>query len=169
MNGLTALILFLFLVTAAYAAWSFAPWVPTRRKDLDRLFTLAGLLPGERFYDLGSGDGRTVFEAARRGADATGVEIAFPFWLWSRTLAPFRPGRHRILWRDLFRVPLHDAHVVFLYGVPDEKLWARLRPKLENELRSGTRIISMTFPIDGWEPTEVSQPEGRLPIYLYRR
>lgn len=161
--------LFLSLLTVSMAAWSFAPWVPTRKRELKRMLDLAGLREGETFVDLGSGEGRAVFMAAERGAKARGVELALPLHLTAKALSLFRKGETKFVLGDLFRHSVADADVVFLYGMANTSLWDRLRPKLERELRPGARVLSMVFRIDGWEPDAVDRPEGQLPIYLYRR
>jgi SAM-dependent methyltransferase len=138
-----------------------APWVPTPKKTVRRMLEMAEVRRGEILYDLGSGDGRIVKEAARGfGASATGVEIS-PLWvLWGR-LATL--GRARIVWANLFSVDLTEADVVTLY------LWQgtndRLKAKLEKELKTGSRIVSHAFTFDGWTPEKTDE---KLKIYLYR-
>lgn len=161
----------LLLLSSAIAGWSFAPWVPIWSKDLPRVFALAQLKPGEVFYDLGCGNGKTVFYAAeQQAANAIGVELSFPLWLtcrlrqaWRRTpYVTFKLG-------NLFRQNLSSADVIYVFGMP-EKLQHKLRAKLERELKPGSRVVSYTFPITGWQPTKVDKPSPKdISIYLYQR
>ncbi|MDO8622525.1 MAG: hypothetical protein Q7R80_04815, partial [bacterium] len=86
---IAAILVLPILATFAYAGVSGAPWVPTWRRDVDRFLALAQLRPGERFYDLGCGDGRLVRAAANTGTIATGFECSLLPYL----LAKLRVGR----------------------------------------------------------------------------
>jgi SAM-dependent methyltransferase len=70
------LILYIFLGTFAYAGIKAAPWFPTWSRDIDRFLKLAEIKPGQKFYDLGCGDGKLVFASAKAGATAVGYEIS---------------------------------------------------------------------------------------------
>jgi len=161
------LVLFFASITIAYGAIRFAPWLPTRRRDIERALSLADLKAGETFIDLGCGDGRVVSEAAKRGAQAIGYEIALPLYL---ACILRRNGRGaRYFFKDLFRADVSKADVIYLFGTPPT-LRGRLREKLERELKPGARVLSYAFAIDGWTPATVDKPEGTaLPIYRYSR
>ena len=166
------LALSVFLLAAAwsyaYAGWKFAPWVPSYRKDLDRALRLADLKAGERFVDLGCGDGRVVIEAAERfGADATGYEIALPMVLVC--LLRKRRERVRFLFKSLFKADLSNVDVVYLFGTPPT-LRGKLTAKLERELKPGARVVSYAFSLEGWTPKATDRPGPKsLPIRLYVR
>lgn len=159
------------LMSSAVAGWSFAPWVPIWTKDLPRVFALANLRPGEIFYDLGCGNGKTVLYAAQHyNVTAIGIELSLPLWLvcklrqlWRRPLGTkFKLG-------NLFRENLSTANVVYVFGMP-AKLQHKLRSKLEQELKPGSRVISYTFPIAGWPETIKDKPTAKdMAIYLYDR
>jgi SAM-dependent methyltransferase len=155
-------ILLTMLLSMFYAALSLAPWVPSPRKHLERAFALAKIKPGERFYDLGCGDGRAVVYAAKHfDAIATGIELAFPLYLAAKIRALLaRNRRVTILFGDLFKHDLADADVIYVYGMP-KVLAKRLREKLEHECKPGVRIVSFVFEIQGWQPTEVDRPPGK--------
>lgn len=169
-------IFFLILLLALAASMllpflSLAPWLPTRDQDIRRALDLARLRAGERFYDLGCGDGRVVAAAARRGADAVGLEISFAMWSVCRlrqALGSAPRSTYRL--KSLYRQDLSDADAVYVYGT--SKTNARdLKPKLEAELKPGARVVTYAFRVDGWEPSAVDR--GTLlddkPLYLYLR
>lgn len=162
-------VLIALVLGATLVTLKFAPWLPARGRDISRVLKLADLQPKEKFYDLGCGDGRLVRAAARKGADAVGIELSPPLYIWCRLhgfLKPLPGARFRL--RNFFRINLTDSDVVYLFGTQDT-VGGDLKAKLEQELRAGTRVISYVFPISGWEPVSVDKPEGELAIYLYRR
>ncbi len=158
------------LLTLALGGYSLAPWLPIFKRDMLRALTLANLKAGERFYDLGSGDGRLVRLAAKQyGALATGIEIALPLYVWSRALQIVQriPGVNYRL-NSFFNTPLQDADVVYVFGRPG-KLGKKITDKLTKELRSGARVVSYTFPLEGKVPLHIDKPtEKDLSIYLYQ-
>ncbi|HVJ02210.1 MAG TPA: methyltransferase domain-containing protein [Sphingomonas sp.] len=137
-----------------------APYVPTSPEVVEAMLDLAELKPGERLVDLGSGDGRIAIAAARRGAEALGVELDPRLVRRARTLAEMAgEGRARFLRADLFTVSLRDADVVTLYLLPDVN--ERLKPKLLHELRPGARVVSHAFDMGDWEPDTLRSVAGR--------
>ncbi|MBM4240649.1 MAG: SAM-dependent methyltransferase [Euryarchaeota archaeon] len=116
-------------------------------------------------YDLGSGDGRIVVEAARKyNAMAVGIE-ADPFRvIWSKLVIMILRlrGRVKIIWGNLFNHDLSEATVVTVF------LWKktnqRLKPKLQRELKPGTRVVSYVWTFKGWKPVKVDR---KAEIYLY--
>jgi SAM-dependent methyltransferase len=141
------------------------PWRPTAQQRIRRAQELAALKPGERFYDLGSGDGRVLFMAACEfGAQAIGIEISPLHCLVARLLARSQHSRHPIDVRqgDFFKADLRDADVVFAYMTSREA--KRLRPHLEQQLRPGARVITISFDFDGWQPNAY---DNDALIFLY--
>lgn len=109
---------------------------------------MSRIKPGERVVDLGAGDGRLVFAAAKAGAKATGYEISWPVYLASRATQFF--GRHggRLVRRNIFDVSLKHTGVVLCYLLPETM--QKLKAKLEQELPIHARVISHAFPVPGW-------------------
>lgn len=142
------------------------PYVETPPAVVDGMLDLAELQPGERLIDLGSGDGRIVLAAARRGASALGVELAPDLVRRAREAARFEGLEARASFRrdDLFVVPLRDADVVTLYLLPGVNL--RLRPKLLAELRAGARVVSHAFDMADWAPDAHRSIDGKN-VYLW--
>lgn len=153
-----ALILFsiLFLVFIIFATvvshYQGAPYVPSSKEKIAVMLRMAGIKPGDRVVDFGSGDGTLVIEAARRGAYAVGIEINPFLVFWSR----FRIRRlglsenARIVSGDFRIYPIRDADVVFLYLWPETLV--KLQHKLASELKLGVRIVSNAFRFPDWKP-----------------
>ena len=155
------------LLTIAWGAWTFAPWVPMRSSDVSRALVLMGDIKEKKFFELGSGDGRMTLAAAAAGANATGLEIAIPLFLiaWSR--AALGGSNAKFRYADLFHADLSQADIIFFFGMP-KVIADRLRIKLEKELKPGAIIVSYAFPVDGWEPDITDKPDkDSLPIYRY--
>ncbi len=151
--------IFIFLFAAV---WRGAPFVPTRPSVVKRIIKLAGVKPGERAVDLGSGDGRLVIALARSGADAYGYEINLWLVLWSRWQIR-RAGlgsRAKIIWGSFWRGSLKPYSLVVVYGIP--RIMPSLEKKLQRELSPGARVVSSAFIFPTWVPKET---DGGL--YLY--
>ena len=148
------------------------PFVPTPELVAMRMLILAGTKPGELVYDLGAGDGRIISLAVRSfGATAIGVELQESR---SKTIAE-RIRKEKlersasVIHGDFLDVDLSNADVVTLYLLPSVN--SLIRPKLERELRYGTRVVSHDFPIEGWFPIQVETVETEHKthtIYLYK-
>ncbi|MDO8463468.1 MAG: hypothetical protein Q7S96_04345 [bacterium] len=157
-----ALLLLPIVGTFSYGALSAAPWVPMHARDVARFHRMAQLRPGERFYDLGCGDGRLVRAAAAAGAHATGFEVSLLPYLIARIR-----GRRRgvVRYRDFWRQDLSDADVIYVFLMP--KVYRTLRRKLERECRPGTRVILYVWPMDGWQHDLVDTSAGSPKLYRY--
>lgn len=132
------------------------PYVPTPWPIVDDMLRLADVRPADVIYDLGSGDGRLVIEAAKRyGARGVGVELQ-PDLVKAALAGARREGvadRVKFLQGDLFETDLRDASVVTLYLLP--RFATRLVPKLRAELRPGARIVSHDYPLNPWPADKV--------------
>jgi SAM-dependent methyltransferase len=135
-------------------------YLPTPQVLVERMLTMAQVGPKDVVYDLGSGDGRLVIQAAKRGAQAVGVEFnpELVAYSESRARAEGLAGKARFVQGDIFETDFSKATVVTLYLL--STLNVRLRPKLL-EMRPGTRVVSHAFNMDDWTPDEVSQAERR--------
>ena len=124
-------------------------WVPTNQLLVDAMLDMAELTPRDYLVDLGSGDGRTVITAAKRGARAHGIEFNPDLVALSRRAARAEGLERRATFAqgDIFKSDFSDATVVTLYLLPD--LNARLRPILLN-MKPGTRVVSNSFEMGEW-------------------
>jgi SAM-dependent methyltransferase len=130
-------------------------WVPTPDALVDAMLDVAHVTPDDYLIDLGSGDGRTVIGAARRGARALGIEYEPDLVEVARERAA-REGvdaTARFERADLFATDLSSATVVTMFLLPEINL--KLRPKLL-ALTPGTRIVSNTWDMDDWEADETA-------------
>ncbi len=134
-------------------------WVPTPEETMEKMLDLAKITPKEFLIDLGSGDGRTVIAAAKRGARAHGIEYNPEMVELSKRNAA-REGlsdRATFAQGDLFESDLSKADVISLFLLSSINL--KLRPKLL-ELRPGTRIVSNTFDMGEWEADMTATAPG---------
>jgi SAM-dependent methyltransferase len=142
-------------------------FVPTPQDVVEDMLRLANVRKGDVLYDLGSGDGRIAITAARRyGIKATGIDID-PERIREATENAKKAGvTHLVEFRqeNLFTADFKDATVVTLYLLPD--LNVKLRPKLWNELKPGTRIVSHQFEMGAWKPEKKLESNGRS-IYFW--
>jgi SAM-dependent methyltransferase len=137
--------------------------VPTAQALVDRMLDMARVGPGDIHFDLGSGDGRTVITAAKRGATSFGVEFNPDMVALSRhnakeagvTNATFIEG-------DLFAADISKATVITLFLLPSINL--KLRPKILG-LRPGTRIVSNSFDMGDWRPDRTDEATSNCTSY----
>lgn len=133
-------------------------WVPTSQALVDKMLDMAKLTPKDIHMDLGSGDGRTVITAAKRGARSTGIEYNPDMVQLSKANA----GKAGVadtatfVKADLFETDFSQATVITLFLLPDINL--KLRPKILN-LKPGTRIVSNTFTMGEWKDDETATVE----------
>ena len=142
-------ILIIVCLPGLYATKTGAPTVPSLKKTMTTMLELANIKPGEEVHDLGCGDGRLVFAAAKLGANATGYEISLPTFLLAKLRGIFHP-KARILYRNFWHVDLRNADVIFCYLLPSsmqtfkEKIWPTLKP--------GCRVISHAYRMEDVAP-----------------
>lgn len=128
-------------------------WVPTDLVLVTEMLTLASVARDDVVYDLGCGDGRIVIAAAREfGARGVGVDLDPQRIREARENAVRAGVADRVTFRvqDLFDTDLREATVVTLFLSPEVNL--RLLPKLRQELRPGSRIVSHRFDLGDWKP-----------------
>jgi hypothetical protein len=153
-----------FLVASIRAVLFGAPFVPISPEHAELMLDAAELRPGERLADLGSGDGRLLLAAAKRGAVCRGWEINPYLWLVSAWRAR-QAGLSRLIrvsprsyWRESV-----EADVVVLFLISYRM--APMSAKLRRELPSGARVISYGFRLPDWPGEETVHPN----IYRYRQ
>lgn len=134
-------------------------WVPTATVMVDKMLDIAKVTPEDYVIDLGSGDGRNVIAAAKRGAQALGVEYNNDLVEYSRRAAEAEgvADRARFVQGDMYEADISRATVMALFLLSENL--RRLTPKLLG-LTPGTRIVVNTFGIEGWTAEETHKVEG---------
>lgn len=139
-------------------------WVPTPQALVEKMLDMAKVTAKDYVIDLGSGDGRTVITAAKRGARATGIEYNPDMVELSRRNAAQEGvgDKATFVRADLFESDLSQATVITMFLLPDINL--RLRPKIL-DLKPGTRIVSNTFTMGEWHPDETATVKDNCVSY----
>ena len=130
-------------------------WVPTPQAVVDKMLDMAKLTKDDIHYDLGSGDGRTVITAAKRGARAFGIEYNPDMVTLSQNHAKAAgvADRATFVKADLFETDFSKATVVTMFLLPSINM--KLRPKIL-DMKPGTRIASNTFTMEDWQADETA-------------
>lgn len=142
------------LISLSWFAGSDAPYIATQMVTIKKVLKLAGVNRGKKFYELGSGDGRVVLEAAKLGASAVGIEqswirVLYSKWKASRqnsaiaTNCQFHHG-------NIFSRNYNGADIIYIYLLP--KGVNKLEEKLKKALRQGAIVITQTYHFKSWKP-----------------
>lgn len=139
-------------------------WVPSPQALVDRMLDMAQVTKDDYLIDLGSGDGRTVITAAKRGLRAHGIEYNPDLVALSQKNAKAEGVAERATFErgDIFQSDFSKASVVTLFLLP--ALNVKLRPILL-EMKPGTRVVSNTFDMDDWQPDERIEAGGDCVSY----
>jgi hypothetical protein len=139
-------------------------WVPTPDEVVDRMLTMAQVGPGDIHFDLGAGNGKIAIAAAKRGANATGIEYNPDMANYANEQAKAAgvygtgPGKATIRQADIFVTDFSKATVITLYLLPTLNM--KLRPQILS-MKPGTRVASHSFTMEDWEADEISSLDGR--------
>jgi hypothetical protein len=128
-------------------------WVPTPQVLVEKMLDMAKLTPQDFLMDLGSGDGRTVITAAKRGATAMGIEYNPDMVALSQKNAADAgvTAKATFVKADLFETDLSKPTVITMFLLPSINM--KLRPKIL-DLRPGTRIVTNSFTMEDWQPDQ---------------
>ena len=163
--GFFVLVFLLTLLWILIPAFYGLPPVPTKPVRVEKALMLANLKPNETLYDLGAGDGRVLFIAARDfNAKAIGIEIG-PIQcalIGLRVVASGLGNQIQIRWDNFYKANLKDADVVFVYATSTEVM--KLASHLEHQMKKGSRLVSISADFPEWEPTAV---DDRNLIFVY--
>jgi SAM-dependent methyltransferase len=162
-----ALVVSFGIAASAQTVQRDVPYVPTPMDAVKRMLELADVQKGEFMMDLGSGDGRIAIMAAKDfGAKAVGIDID-PQRIKEANENAQREGvtdQVEFIQANLFETPIKDADVITMYLLPSVNL--KLRPRLLEELRPGTRLVSHSFDMGDWEADKLDTSTGRN-LYLW--
>jgi hypothetical protein len=139
-------------------------WVPTPQALVDKMLDMAKVIPQDYVIDLGSGDGRTVITAAKRGAKALGIEYNPDMVELSKRNAAKEgvSNKASFVKADLFESDFSQATVITMFLLPDINL--KLRPKILG-LKPGTRIVSNSFTMGEWTADETTSAKDGCTSY----
>jgi len=143
-------------------------YVPTPEAVVNAMLEVARVTRNDVVYDLGCGDGRIVIAAAKKyGSRGVGIDIDPQRLAEARANALSAGVADRVEFRqeDLFEADIREATVVTLYLLPSLNL--RLLPKLERDLRPGTRLVSHAFDMADWTPEQHLEIDGRH-VYFWK-
>lgn len=164
---LTLIFILIVYVVIIFIALSFilgAPFVPSKKKNIQKMIEISQIKPGEKVADLGSGDGRIMIACGKAGAEVYGYEInAFLVWLSRRKIK--RAGLNNkafVYWKSFWKVDFSSFDVIIVFGIT--YIMKELEKKLLKELKPGSRVVSNGFNFPTWKPIK---KEGA--IYLYKR
>jgi ribosomal protein L11 methylase PrmA len=167
MRILLALATAMLVAVPSFAQQPDVIYVPTPHEVVDDMLRLANVGKGDVLYDLGSGDGRIAIAAAKKfGIRAVGIDID-PDRIKEATANAKKAGVEKLVTfrqEDLFKADFRDATVITLYLLPD--LNVKLRPKLWDETKPGTRIVSHQFDMGTWKPEKKLESNGRT-VYFW--
>ena len=147
------------------------PFVPATSRQVENVMKICQRHPKmttgtEKLVDLGSGDGRIVIAAARKGFVATGVELNLCLVLYSKLSARFHGLHHKAKFhrKDLWKIDYSLYDKVVIFGVAE--MMPTLKEKLATEIGQNCKVIACRFPIPTW--TEIdSIDEGIDSVWLY--
>ncbi len=134
-------------------------WVPTPQVLVDKMLDMAKVTSKDYVIDLGSGDGRTVITAAKRGAKALGIEYNPEMVELSKRNAAKEgvTDKATFMKADLFESDFSQATVITMFLLPSINM--KLRPKIL-DLKPGTRIVANSFDMEDWKPDETAKVDG---------
>lgn len=136
------------------------PYVPTPQPVVNKMLEVTHVEPGDYVIDLGSGDGRIVVTAARQGAVGHGVDLDPQRISEARENAQKNGVEDRVVFlqEDIFETDIHQASVITMYLLTSVN--RKLRPRLFEQLRPGTRVVSHSFDMGDWEPDSTMRVES---------
>jgi hypothetical protein len=164
--GLSLLLFILILLWILIPALYGLPPVSTAPERIRKALRLANLQPDETLYDLGAGDGRVLFIAAREfSARAVGIEVG-PIQchlIWLRATANGLGNQIQVRWGNFYKADVSAADVVFVYATSREV--AKIAPHLEGQMKQGARLVSISADFPEWEPAAFDDQDL---IFVYK-
>lgn len=126
-----------------------APWVPTRKKDIERLLPLLSLWEWKKFLEIGTGDGRVSYAVAKEypHAKILWIELAFPVYIFAYLRKIFwKPENYDVELGNAFQKDFWEYDVIYVYGMP-AKMSDKIVPKFMKEAKNGSKLYSYVFSI----------------------
>ena len=158
-----ALLLYIIYVLM-YSMILGAPYAATQERKMNMMLDLLKLTTKDNFVDLGSGDGRFVIAAAKKGIKSYGYEMNPILVLISRNKIKNEKlsSKAKIYWKSYWNVNLSEYSAVAVFGI--KHIMPSLGKKLKKELKEGSRVVSNHFKFPSWDESEKKEN-----LYLYRK
>jgi hypothetical protein len=166
-KGIVALA-WLVVAAGAQAQERFSLFVGSDPEDVKRMLLIAGLQDDDVLFDIGSGDGRIVIEAARMNPKLRGRGIEIDPKLAREAAAAARAeglgDRVQFFHLDAFEADLREATVITMWLFPE--LMRLLRPKILAEAAPGTRVVTRTWDLGGWKPDQIDTQGMQVSLWI---
>lgn len=137
------------LIGLSWFAGSDAPYVASKKEKIKKVLKLINL-KNKNFYELGSGDGRVVLQAAKLGANAIGIEQSLIRVLYSKWKARQQNLKAHFIHGNIFKRNCSDADIVFIFLL--RRGVSKLEEKLQKELKKGAIVITQKYHFPNWQP-----------------
>ena len=159
------IIIEIILISFATGALLGAIWVPTKKKDYERIAKLINIKSGTTLYDLGSGTGELLFYLAKKyNIECVGIEISPLLFLYSKVKSIFYKNVE-IKYGNLFRSNLSEADVIYAFLLP--KTYDKLKERIRKSSKKNALIILAAWPFERIEPDRISNEANKTSYYLY--
>lgn len=144
-----------------------AIWIPTKKKDYERIAELSGLRHGMVFYDLGSGSADLLFYLSKKyKIKCVGIEISLVLYLYSKIKSIFFKNV-RVRYGNFLKHDLSKADVVYAFSHP--KIYEKLQEKFCNNVKNESLIILAVWPFKNAKCLKTSEKEGKFTFFLYKK
>jgi predicted RNA methylase len=159
------LIITLFLILFSLGGFFGVIWIPTRRRDYERIASLIDWHSEKVFFDLGSGTGGLLFFLSKKyGIECVGIEISPIFYLYSKIKSLFYK-KVKIYFGNFFKFDFSDAGIIYAFLHP--KLLKRLKEKINKEAKKEVLVILSCWQFENTEPLKINKKEKEISYYLY--
>jgi predicted RNA methylase len=143
-------------------------WLPTKKRDYERIAKLIDLKPGMTLCDLGSGTGNLLFYfSSKYNIKCIGIEISPVLYLYSKFKSLFFK-KVEIKYGNFFKNDLSEADVIYAFLHP--KMYEKLKEKIVHEVKKDSTIIVLsTWPFENLNPSKISQKNRDTTYFLYKK
>lgn len=166
------IILFFLFIFSVFSFFSLAPWLPTKNKDLKRIWKIISLKKWQTFLELGCGTARVSIFLAKKYADAhiIGIELSPLFYMISKIKVYFSWQKNiQIIYGNGLQLDFKNYDIIYVFWLP-ETVKHKIYPKLKNELQNTARFISYTFRLtDSILQEAIHKEKDNSTIYEYSK